>query len=101
MVLAPMKSNAATLRLTDTGVSTYIECLGARWEMDSAEVAELDRESSWVRLTCVNVARYGLIRVRPRGSVWGRETFVLDSPDALESYVANTALAISHIWPPW
>lgn len=99
--LTPGRATGCAIRLTDTGVSIYVECLGAKWESDSLEQTGGEGELRWVMDTCFRVARYGLVRLRPRMAIWGGETFLLSSSTVASLPVQWDDWVVVRRWSPW
>jgi len=105
----PVRDQAASLRLTDTGVSVYIEVLGARWELDTADDVSVDEArlpDFAVQLPfAIDVARcvalHGLVRVRREWRVFGAETYLLRGEDDLGRWENDSAFRIVRRWSPW
>jgi len=109
VMLDPLDASGASLRVTDTGVSIYIEALGAKWETDSAEHVKRDQarvpsfasQLSWAAETAQAVALYGLVRVRRVSLPFGRETHLLRQESDLTFWEQRPDFKITQRWSPW
>lgn len=99
----PHRAGAPELLVTDTGVSWYLEVPQARWEADSSDITlgGQSAECQWAAETAQNIARFGMVRVRPRWLPYGRESFVLSSNAELLTYQQDRSLRLIKFLPPW
>ncbi|MFC6355105.1 hypothetical protein [Luethyella okanaganae] len=101
--LQPHRTGSATLLVTDTGVSWYLEVPEAKWEFDSSDAMGSDElaQFEWAVDICVSIARFGMIRTRPKWLPFGRESFVLTEVSGMESHRNDGKREVTHYWPPW
>lgn len=99
----PRRTDAPALLVTDTGVSWYFEVPEARWEVDSSDATLGDQsvQCQWAVETARNIAKFGIVRTRPRWMPFGRESFVLSSDAELLKFRADRSIRIIGFLPPW
>ncbi|MDF2048171.1 hypothetical protein P2P98_18560 [Microbacterium sp. Kw_RZR3] len=99
--MRPHNLDAPEVCVTDTTVSFYLEFLGAHWEADSSEDVSFAERVNWAVEMIANAAEFGLIRVRRRGSLWGRQTHLLMSAGDKDAWRRDSRFRIVRSWPSW
>lgn len=107
--LSPITRAGASVRLTDTGVTVYVEILGARWEADSSDEisndgmtsAGFDAHLRWAAGVVYDVAEYGMVRVRSRWCIFGAQTHLLRSSMEAQEWTLNPQVRVVRCWDPW
>lgn len=109
LVVRPIRRDSASLRVTDTGVSIYLEILGAKWEADASDLVRRsggEMPDFADQLRVVNdvasaAALYGVVRVRATRKFWGAETHVLKGQTDGDAWAARRDLVVVRRWRPW
>ncbi len=101
LFIRPHNSDAPVIWVTDTTASLYLEFLGAHWEADSSEDVSFAERVDWAVEIITNAADFGLIRVRRRGSLWGRQTHLLTSARDEDAWRDDSRCKIVRTWPSW